>query len=291
MNDSNIAFILFTLNEEKRIEYPVRNFIKYGEVIVLDGGSTDKTGEIAQKYGATFLQRPKIDVDSTGKDVGIAIGETKEMLDFVLANTDKEWIFWQYVDDLAPRTLLEKLVEISKQDTYKQVVIPLHTYLWGKTKYPAIKSSVGCFFQRDSVDFSNNKIHGMGTFLGKKAEILHLPRHDEYAIRHFSLYNLKKFATNHLAYAEAEAEQKHENRQKFSTIRMLAAMVRYFWLFYKNNWKNGVLGFMEAMAYSYFRLQTYFSLYEKEHGITLENIEEQYLVQKKRIIDSIENNV
>ncbi|MFH1968368.1 MAG: glycosyltransferase [bacterium] len=287
MKNSNIAFILFTLNEEKRIEYPVRNFIKYGEVVVLDGGSTDKTGEIARKYGAKFLQRPKISVAGTGKDIGIAIGETKEMLDFVLANTDKKWLFWQYVDDLAPKTLLEKLTEISQQYKYKQVIVPLYTYLWGKTKYPAIKSSVGCFFQRDAVDFSNNKIHGMGKFLGKKEEILRLPRRDKYAIRHFSLYNLNKFVTNHLAYAEAEAQQKYTNGQKFSTIRMLAAMIRYFWLFYKDNWKNGVLGFMEAIAYSHFRLQTYFSLYEKENGITLEKIEEEYIVEKKRIIDSL----
>jgi glycosyltransferase involved in cell wall biosynthesis len=287
MKDSNIAFILFTFNEEKRIEYPVRNFIKYGEVLVLDGGSTDKTGEIARKYGAKFLQRPKINVAGADGSNGIVMVETKEMLDFVLSNTDKKWIFWQFVDDLAPKTLLEKLTEISRQDKYKQVIIPLYTYLWGKTKYPAIKSSVGCFFQRDAVDFNNNKIHGMGEFLGKKEEILHLPIRDKYAIRHFSLYNLNKFATSHLAYAEAESGQKYEDGQKYSTVRMLAAMARYFWLFYKNNWKNGVLGFMEALAYSNFRLQTYFSLYEKENGITLEKIEEQYVVEKKRIIDSL----
>jgi glycosyltransferase involved in cell wall biosynthesis len=283
MQESNIAFILFTLNEEKRIEYPVRNFIKYGEVLVLDGGSTDRTGEIAQKYGAKFLQRPKMTM--------IGAGETTQMLDFALANTDKKWFFWQYVDDLAPKTLLEKLTEISRQDKYKQVIVPLYTYLWGKTVHPAIKTSVGCFFQRDAVDFSNNLIHGMGRFLGKKDEILRLPIRDEYAIRHFSLYNLNKFATSHLSYAEAEAGQKYAVGKKYSIPRMLGAMIRYFWLFYKDNWKNGAVGFMEALAYSYFRLLTYFSLYEKENGVTLEKIEEQYVVEKKRIVDSLDKNL
>lgn len=292
MNNSNIAFILFTFNEEKRIEYPVRNFVKYGEVIVLDGGSTDRTGEIAQKYGAKFLLRPKIDVAGMeGSKGGVALGETKEMLDFVLANTDKKWLFWQYVDDLAPRTLLDKLTEISRQDKYKQAIIPLYTYLWGKTVHPAIKSSVGCFFQRDAVDFTNNKIHGMGRFLGKKEEILRLPMRDDYAIRHFSLYNLNKFATSHLAYAEAEAAQKYAAGKKYSILKMFGAMARYFWLFYKDNWKNGAVGFMQALAYSYFRLLTYFSLYEKENGITLEKIEEQYVVEKKCIVDSVDKNL
>ncbi len=278
MNNSNIAFIIFTLNEEKRIEYPVRNFVKYGEVIILDGGSTDKTGEIAQKYGAKFLQRP---------NMGTMCGETQEMLNFVLANTDKKWFFWQYVDDLAPRSLLEKMTKISKQNKYKKVIVPLYTYLWGKTKFPALKGSVGCFFERGSVDFSNNKIHQMGRFLGKKEEILYLPICDKYAIRHFSLYNISKFATNHLAYAEAEAEQKYVSGKKYSIIKMFAAMLRYFWLFYKNNWKNGAVGFMAALAYSYFRLLTYFRLYEKEKGITLEMIESQFVVEKKKIIDSL----
>ncbi len=279
MNNSNIAFIIFTLNEEKRIEYPVRNFIKYGEVIVLDGGSTDKTGEIAQKYGAKFLKRP---------NMGKMCGETPEMLNFVLANTDKKWLFWQYVDDLAPKSLLEKLAEISCQDKYKKVVIPLYTYLWGKTQYPALKGAVGCFFQRNMVDFSNNKIHEMGRFLGTDEEVLWLPTCDDFAIRHFSLYNLSKFTTNHLAYAEAEAEQKYVNGKRYSMIRMLAAMMRYFWLFYRHNWRNGVVGFMTALSYANFRLLTYFHLYEKENDVTLETIEKQFVIEKKKIIDSLD---
>ena len=55
---SNITFAIFTYNEE-RISYAVRNFIKYGDVIILDAGSTDKTREISEKLGASFFTRPK----------------------------------------------------------------------------------------------------------------------------------------------------------------------------------------------------------------------------------------
>jgi glycosyltransferase involved in cell wall biosynthesis len=49
MHKNNITFVLFAYNEEKRIEYPIRNFIKYGEVIVIDNFSTDKTKKVAEQ--------------------------------------------------------------------------------------------------------------------------------------------------------------------------------------------------------------------------------------------------
>ena len=52
MHKNNITFVIFTYNEEKRIEYPIRNFINYGNVIIIDNFSTDKTKEIAEKLWA-----------------------------------------------------------------------------------------------------------------------------------------------------------------------------------------------------------------------------------------------
>lgn len=57
---NNITFVIFTYNEEKRIGYIVRNFVKYGEVLILEDGSTDRTKEIVEKLGGRFILRPKI---------------------------------------------------------------------------------------------------------------------------------------------------------------------------------------------------------------------------------------
>src|SRR3989344_3846470 len=101
---SNITFVLFSFNEEKRIEYIVRNLVPYGEVFVLDGGSTDRTGEIAEKFGAKFVIRPK------SEKVHL---ETQEMLDFAKSLVKTDWIFWSYVDNLLPKTLLDEITRIS----------------------------------------------------------------------------------------------------------------------------------------------------------------------------------
>ena len=49
---SDVAVVICTLNEEKRIEDCLRSVVSNnpGEIIVVDGGSIDRTVEIAKKY-------------------------------------------------------------------------------------------------------------------------------------------------------------------------------------------------------------------------------------------------
>ncbi len=275
----NISFILFSFNEEKRIEHVVRNLLPYGEVILLDGGSTDQTQSIAERWGAKFVTRPK------SEKVYV---ETQEMLEFAKSVAKGTWFFWSYVDNLLPATLLDKLEEISKQDTYKYVYVPIFTYLWGEVKHPIIKASYSCFFRHDAVDFSKNQIHGMGAFTGKPEEILHLPMKLEYAIRHFSLYDVQKFVTGHARYGAAEAEQRYQHGKRFSVVYLFGSMAHYFWLFYKRGFKAGVKGLYIALLYAFFRLIVSVRLYELEHNLNLETIEAAFAEEKKKLVAQAE---
>jgi len=279
---SNISFILFSYNEEKRIEYIVRNLVPYGEVYLLDGGSTDRTGEIAEKFGAKFYLRP----DRTSVSV-----ETQANLDFVRGLVKTDWIFWSYVDNFLPKTLLEKMVEISNQDKYKSVFVPIFTYMWGEIRQPVIKASYSNFFRKEMVDMSHNHIHGSGDFLGTKNEVLHLPMKQEYAICHFSLYDLNKYITGHLRYANAEAEEKYQFGRRFSIFYMLGSMLRYFYLFYKTGFKAGARGLYGALLYTCFRLMVSVRLYELEHNLTLESIEHEFVKKKKQMVEDVERAV
>jgi len=276
---NNITFVVFTYNEEKRIGYIVRNFVKYGEVLILDDGSTDRTKEIVERLGGKFVLRPKTDL--------IAV-ENKRMYNFIKQLVKTDWIFWGFADNLMPKTLLEKLAEISQQTKIKYVSIALHTYLWGHTKEPIQKGHSPRFFMKDYVDFSNNKIHGMGKFLGNKNEILTLPNKKEYAICHYSTYDLKKFVLAHLRYAEEEAEQRHNEGQKFNLFRTIGSMIRYFILYAKNGFKSGIIGILVGISYAFFRFMMFFRVYELEHGISLESMEEKYSKAKEKLLKDIE---
>ncbi|HPY08865.1 MAG TPA: glycosyltransferase [bacterium] len=271
---SNITFVIFTYNEEKRIPYVIRNFIKYGEVFIMDDGSTDRTKEISEEMGAKYFLRPK-----TGK----AYVENQEIFDFVKSKIKTDYIYWGFADNIAPKTLVEKLVEVSSQNKYKLVLIPLYTYLWGNTKNFAIKFFSPLFFHKDYVDFSNNHIHETGKFIGKKNQKLVLPNKEKFALHHFSTYDINKFVVGHLRYAEAEAFGKFESNKKFSVVRTILAMIRYAWIC-RRSLKNFSQGIIIISSYAFFRLMTYAKLYELENNINLENIENNYSKQKEKIL-------
>lgn len=273
---SNITFVIFTYNEEKRIEPVIKNFIAYGDVVLMDDGSTDRTKEIADRLGARYVIRPKTKA---------ILAENPEMYEFVKQHVKTDWIYWGFADILAPKSLLEKMTEVSLQDSAKQVLIPLYTYLWGNTDHYALKAHIPMFFHKDFIDFSGNHIHGMGRFTGSADQILKLPNREEYAMRHFSLYDATKFVSGHLRYAEIEAVEKHAAGKKFSVIRMLAAMIRYCWIYGRHCYRLGVLGLIIVLHYAFYRLMAYARLYELEHGITLETIEDNYRKEKERILE------
>lgn len=272
---SNITFILFTHNEEKRIPYVIKNFIKYGEVFILDGGSTDKTKEIAESMGAKFFVRPE------NKKPFM---ETEENFNFIKSIITTDWIYWGYTDNIAPKTLVEKMVEISQQNIIKSVNIPLYTYLWGNTTHYAHKSYAPFLYHKNFVDFTNNYIHGLGKFTGTNAQQIFLEDKEKYALKHFSTYSLNKFITGHLRYAETEAIQKFKKKEKFSLLKMFAAMMRYIFIYGKYSYKNGSLGVLIILNYAFYRLMVYTRLYEIEHDITLENVEKAYSIKKEKML-------
>lgn len=273
-----ITFILFTYNEEKRIAYAIKNLINYGPVILMDGGSTDRTKEIAEDLGAKFLSRPP----STKPNV-----ETEENFTFIKNNIQTDWIYWGYVDNIAPKALMEKMTAVAIENKYKKVLIPLQTYLWGNTKHAILKSHAPMLFHKDFTTFVDNYIHGMGKFTGTKDQVLTLLNTEEYALKHFSTYNLNKFINGHMRYAEAEALEKFAAGKKFSTLRMVAAMIRYCWI-YRRCLKLGSLGLIILLNYSFFRVMAYSRLYELENKIDIDGIEESYSKAKDKMLQEFD---
>ncbi|MBF05408.1 hypothetical protein CL644_01740 [bacterium] len=271
---NNITFVIFTYNEEKRIEYAIRNFKKFGTVLIMDGGSDDNTEKIAKEFGATFLRRPLSVKPFT---------ETQENLEFIKAHISTEWIYWGYCDNIAPKKLVQKMCKLSKQEKYKKVYLPMYTYLWGNITHHAQESHIPALFHKDYIDFSNNYIHGFGKFLGSEDEVLKLPMEEKSAIRHFSTYNESKFVGGYMRYAEEEAKQKFERKEKFRISKLFAAMLRYLWI-YRRALSKPKLGVLIMLNMAFGRLMTYTRLYELENEITIDSIEKRYSKEKEEIL-------
>lgn len=65
----DIAVVIPTWNEEAAIERAIRSVREAGEIVVVDGGSSDRTGQIAASLGATVITS-----DQPGRGLQLAAG-------------------------------------------------------------------------------------------------------------------------------------------------------------------------------------------------------------------------
>lgn len=100
-----ISVIMPTLNEEKNISWALKSIRmqtvnqKLVEILVIDGGSTDRTREIAESYGARIIDNPKV-LPEEAKGIGL-----KEC-------TGKYIVFLDADNELADKNQLKKRVDL-----------------------------------------------------------------------------------------------------------------------------------------------------------------------------------
>ncbi len=271
--ESNITFLVFTFNEERRIEYVLRCFRPFGRIVLLDDGSTDRTRDIALKYGADVVRRPP----------GMKFSEEETQANFALAQVATEWVYWAYADEILPIPLLRKMQEIAGGSRYKLVNIHrknLHYGLPGLNLLSGFRSPR--FFRKGYVDFTGNKIQQMGKFTGRPDEVLDLPKSAKYSIHHCSTYDLNKFEAHHRHYSDVEAK----SGGRFSPFRLFGVPAYFFLRHYllTGGWRTGWGGFLYTMQYCFFYFNVQAKTWEREKGITLESVESVYDGVKEKLL-------
>lgn len=279
--EDQITFVVFTYNEERRIEYVLRCFQKYGKILVMDNHSTDNTAGIARRYGAEVCLH---------KHNGWT--EEEQVANNVLSKITTPWVYWGYCDEVLHKDLLDKLTEISQQDKYKLVVIPKRNLTYGIEDFVMLKKDTNPrFFRKGYISFKDNTIHQMGKFLGKKDEILYLNRKKEYSIFHCSTYNIEKYMNTVNSYSSIEAQQKIQVGEFF----FIGLIIKPFYSFLKRyifdgNYKFGYSGFIMCMPYFIIEFLIAAKRWEAKNNLTINEIEERYDVIKEKIINDIVKN-
>lgn len=143
----NVTIVVPTLNEERGIGGVVRDFKKLGyDVLVVDGGSKDRTREIAQQNGAKVIIQ-------TGKGKGKAISDAFKILDsdvVVLVDGDGSY----------PAEEVQKLLEPIKNGIADHVIgNRFHNYEKGAfTRLNLLGNKILNFFFRFAYGFTLNDI-------------------------------------------------------------------------------------------------------------------------------------
>lgn len=278
--NQKITFLVFTYNEERRLEYYLRCIQGWGNIVVIDNHSTDRTREIASQY---------TDQIYTFKNPGYV--ENAETMDFALSKVATPWVYLGYVDELLPRPLLEQLTRIAQEERYRIVEIYRKNFVYGQEVFNYGKHHLR-LFHPDAVDFTNNVVHKMGKFLVSRDQIFQMPASDQTSLWHFSSYNTSRLELAHNRYAELEAKQRHEMLcQKFSGIRAIWKLLSSFMgtYFLLGGFRGGWPGLFVSIQIAYFKFSIEARLWEFDHGVTLESIEKRYSGLKEELIQDGRN--
>ena len=276
-----ITFLLFVFNEERRIEHMLRCLHGNGKIVVIDNDSVDRTREIAKKY---------TDEIYIHKNPGYI--ENEETMGFALDKVKTEWVYMAAADELIPRKLMEILHQVVEQDRYKVVRIYRKNFMYGKEIFNYGKHHVR-MYRKGIVSYKKNVVHSLGNIDAEKSEIYDVPKGNATSIWHFSSYNTSRLELSHNHYANLEAEQRYKYKgQKFSGARALLKLFYYFFGTYlgMGGFRAGWVGLFISIQIAYFKFSIEARLYEKQNGITLEGMENNYDAMKERLLKAYYDN-
>lgn len=274
MNDeyyNGITFLLFTWNEELRIESMLKCLNGHGNIIVIDNFSTDSTVSIVKKYTKKVYQH---------KNIGYV--ENEETIKFALNLAQTKWVYLAYADELIPKNLMAEIKKIVNEDLYEIVEIYRRNFMYGKEIFNYSKHHLRLFTQ-DSVDFKSNIVHKLGKYNSNK--ILKINKKE--CIYHFSAYNSDRLEMVHNRYANLEAEQRKDILgQKFSGLRAIFKLFFFFFGTYigLGGFRGGWPGLFISIQIAYFKFSIEARLWENENNVNINSMNLMYARMKELII-------
>jgi len=282
----NYTVLLFTYNEERRIELLLRNFKDHARIVVLDDSSTDKTAEIAAKYSATVIQRPKFNAGYNNKDIAR----------WALDQSSTEYVFIAYCSHFVPINLLNIFDDIAANQNYKAV---RHGYLgvtYGKyiDKQCVVRKPGAChFFSREVVDLSASKIHYEWPLNVPDTQILTLPVNDDLSLHVFRDYDAHITELKQSAYADAEAKERFERGERTTAVKMIRRALLHFicGYFRDGGIRAGVPGLLYHMWWAQMVFNIQARIWEYQHNKRLDEVRLLNFHMRDDLLEKIENEL
>lgn len=164
---SSLSVIVITKNEALNIEACLESVRWAQEIVVVDGGSDDKTVELARKFTENVFVKS-----------WEGYGASKN---FALEHCTCDWILWLDADERVTVELSQEIQVITLQghNAFQVYEIPRRAFFLGKWIkhcgwYPGY---VARLFKRGSGRFSDNKVHERFEFEGSfgrlRSDLLH----------------------------------------------------------------------------------------------------------------------
>lgn len=293
MWSDNLTVCLFCYNEEKRLEYAIKNYIDKFKIIVVDNvpPSTDCTLEICKKFDVEY-----INIDRHG-----FVEQTIPMNE-VWANVKTGYILRAFCGEYFPDELLSLYAKVANEKTYDvvcaarvSITAGKHIVVWGNAR-KSLKGLISPrFSRRGSIDYEGNVIHKEGRIVCGRDRILKASKNIHLMFYQFRDYDASWSEINHARYNDVNAMQLNQAGERYSFLKMLFTSLKFFIIeyFIHGAYKQGHLGFMHAYYRFHLFMGLYLRLWDIEHNLQKGEISELHnsirvkLLAKEMVVEKL----
>lgn len=191
-----LELVVFTFNEEKRLPNLLNYYSGWVDLVVLDGGSTDTTVDLALQAGATVYHR-----------LGQAVGE-HYFAYYTNHLTQSGFCFYLFADELIEKTVLQQ-VEQQLRSGFTAVLCSKAEWFYGR-RMLTLNHTEPRGFRRGYAQYSPERFHG-------SLEVVNSPdtRIDAhlYPMHHFHLWSVQDYFGKIGAYSAIEVRQFRTGRR------------------------------------------------------------------------------
>ena len=272
--NAKITFVFFTFNEETRIKSVIQNVQDYGELLLIDNFSTDKTVEIAKSYGANIVLH-----NNTG--YGGDLGSFNKLIE----NVQTPYVFIGSASEYVPRQILEECKTIAagnKNNSYQALAcarLEITGGKWIQRKKPKTQSlkKRPRFLLLKHLNLDNHRIHHEWTSNCPYDDIKVLDFGPQTSIHHLRNYDVATSEIKHSVYGTNEAEQKYKKGRRVNLLTILLRTLLEFLKSYisKRDFLSGRIGVINSLMRAQMQMNIGLKIWEKQHKLTLEKIIER----------------
>ncbi len=234
-----LSIYIVTLNEELRLDRTLAAASQVAdEILIVDSGSTDKTAEIAKKYGAKFIFHKWKNISSQKK--------------FAQDACENDFVLSLDADEVLSPELVKEINNIKKDTKYLAYRIKIKDMYPGDKKPKMFSKSYNLvrLYDRRAATMPDDLTHDRIVFL-KKVEVGQLKS----IVYHYSYVKLTKLWSKYNMYTDELLNTAIKTNKKYSKFRLITEMPFQFFRYYilKRQFLNGWFGFINSVSLSYFR--------------------------------------
>ncbi len=250
-----LSVVIHTYNSEKYLEKCLESVKTADEILICDMYSNDRTIEIAEKHGCRIIYHENI-------------GYADPARNWAINQAENDWIFVLDSDEIAPKPLMEFLLEWSRNETlqahYKGIYIPRKNIQIGKFLRAWYPNTIIRVFKKGYFNWPA-EVHCSPTIYG--GIYLIDPKEDEKAIIHYNHQSIESFIARMNTYTTLELDKFKQRGVKFSIWYLLLRPVGEFIkrYFLKKGYKDGMHGFMFAIFIGIYKFFAIAKLWEYEY--------------------------